>query len=239
MKLRGIKGWGLLGGIQTPAIIKSPQIEKGSTFDGIFHITDWLATLTDLLELENVEIPEDSFSQYSAITGNGETRQEVFIHVDKESYGDDGLAPYDTGPYGSMQMGDYVLIGGQSTEKPLPPMWYSTVDTQLEDFVKETIGLNQWQHVDLWNETRAWWLFNVEDDPIQSINLLGEDYLNDYYFELAETMRAKIEDYAKNSIADPISGVRNPNGYPICVPRDSTDFNNCFWTPGWCDNNGY
>ena len=131
------------------------------------------------------------------------------------------------------------MIGGQPTEKPIPPLWYSTVDTQLEDFVEETVNLNQWQHVDLWNENRAWWLFNIAKDPIQSINLLGDDYLTNRYLEIALIMRNKLEEYAKTSIADPISGVRNPNGWPICVPRDSKDFNHCFWTLGWCDNNGY
>ena len=74
-KLRGIKGWGMLGGVQTSALIKSPEIDPNSSFDGMFHITDWLATLTEMFKLQNVKIPDDSFSQLSALTGKGETRQ--------------------------------------------------------------------------------------------------------------------------------------------------------------------
>ena len=37
-----------MGGVQTPTVIKSAGIEAGSTFDGIFHITDWFATFGNI-----------------------------------------------------------------------------------------------------------------------------------------------------------------------------------------------
>ena len=53
-----------------------------------------------------------------------------------------------------------------------------------------------------------------------------------------DELRLVIEEYARTSVRDPI-GSRDSRGYPICVPRDSKEQENCFWTPGWCDNNGY
>ena len=48
------------------------------------------------------------------------------------SYADNGLAPINTGPYGTYRVGNLNLIGGVSDSIPMGPMWYSTIDTNLE-----------------------------------------------------------------------------------------------------------
>ena len=64
--MRGTKGYGLLGGVQTPTVIKSAEISPNSTFEGIFHITDWFSTIA---EFAGYSVPpeEDSINQYEAL----------------------------------------------------------------------------------------------------------------------------------------------------------------------------
>ena len=81
-------------------------------------------------------------------------------------------------------------------------------------------------------------MFDLEEDPNQTRNLLGPKYIDENRYNMYKEMREKITDYAASSIADPI-GTRDGNGYALCVPRDSKDHEKCFWTPGWCDHNGY
>jgi len=236
-KLRGLKGYGMYGGVQTPTVIKSAGIKRNSTFEGIFHITDWLATFSELAEYE-VSNNADSINQLEALKNGKSIREEVMIHYDPFSYDDNGLSPYTTAPYGAIQVGKWNLVGGQPNTKPFPPLWYATVDNGLEDFVRDTIAMDEWDEADPRDEGQSWWLFNVDTDPYQTTNLLGPKFINEEYTQIYNDLRIKIEDYAKNSVADPIA-TRDGRGYPICVPRDSKDQSDCFWTPGWCDNNGY
>ena len=37
-------------------------------------------------------------------------------------------------------------------------------------------------------------------------------------------LRAKIDDYYENHVPDDPLAERDGNGYPICTPRDSTDW---------------
>ena len=101
------------------------------------------------------------------------------------SYADNGLAPINTGPYGSYRVGNLNLIGGVSNAIPMPPMWYTTIDTNLEarnlimrsdtislkntllhiiwiqygfrpkDFITEAIERNEWQFADPDNEVSS------------------------------------------------------------------------------------
>jgi len=75
-------------------------------------------------------------------------------------------------------------------------------------------------------------------DPFETTNLLRAKYFNETILQIYDDLRSKIEDYAKNDVKEQIWS-RDGNGSPICVPRDTNDPMNCFWTPGWCDRNGY
>lgn len=227
----------MFGGVQTPTVIKSAGMKPNTTFEGLFHITDWFATFAELADF-NVPDNVDSINQYEALKSGKSVRNEVMIHYDPFSYDDNGLSPYTTAPYGAIQVGKWNLIGGQPDTKPLPAMWYATVDNGLEDFVRDIIEKDEWRFADPRNEGQSWWLFNVDTDPHQGVNLLGPKYINEEYIAIYNDLRIKIEDYAKHDVKEPI-GTRDARGYPICVPRDSKDATDCFWTPGWCDNNGY
>ena len=85
MRLRGMKGWGLSGGVVTPTVIKTPDIVPGSTFDGIFHITDWFTTLANQ-GLESPVESEDSIDHYQALINNEPVRDDLMIHVDLFRY---------------------------------------------------------------------------------------------------------------------------------------------------------
>ena len=158
-------------------------------------------------------------------------------YFDPFSYEDLALGP-NTGPYGAVQVGNYIVIGGQSDQRTLlPPMWYASVDNPIEDWIEETLALDEWHHADPRSENQCWWLFDVKADPFQRRNLLGPKY-GDEFISIYNELRLKIEEYGNSSIADPI-GEREANGYPLCVPRDSFEHTQCYWSPGWCDNNGY
>ena len=85
MRLRGMKGWGLSGGVVTPTVIKAPDVVQGSTFDGIFHITDWFTTLANQA-LETPVESEDSIDHYQALCENEPVRDDLMIHVDLFRY---------------------------------------------------------------------------------------------------------------------------------------------------------
>ena len=72
------------------------------------------------------------------------------------SYGDNGLAPLVTAPYGAYQNGSYFLIGGQPNAVEFPPMWYSTVDNGLQEFVDEVIQRNEWKSQDPRGENQVY-----------------------------------------------------------------------------------
>ena len=55
-----------MGGVQTPTVIKSAGIQAGSTFDGIFHITDWFATFGNIAGYKP-EGETDSIDQLEAL----------------------------------------------------------------------------------------------------------------------------------------------------------------------------
>ena len=85
MRLRGMKGWGLSGGVITPTVIKTPDVVPGSSFDGIFHITDWFTTLANQ-GLESSIESEDSVDHYQAFIDNEPIRDDIMIHVDLFRY---------------------------------------------------------------------------------------------------------------------------------------------------------
>ena len=76
-----MKGWGLSGGVITPTVIKATDIEAGSTFNGIFHITDWFSTILNQIVGSSIQ-SEDSIDHYEAFINNEQIRDEIMIHVD-------------------------------------------------------------------------------------------------------------------------------------------------------------
>ena len=135
-KLRGFKGFGFFGGVQTPTLIKSPGLEAGGHFTGLFHITDWFSTLLNLASINRTT--DDSFDQFDSLKFGGQgIRREVMIHYDPFSYEDLALAPYPTAPYGSIQVDQWSLVGGMPFSPKFPPMWYSFIDDENEGTVNQ------------------------------------------------------------------------------------------------------
>lgn len=239
-KLRGIKGFATFGGVQTPTVIKSAGMAANSVFEGMFHITDWYSTLASIAGIDSVsrDRETDSIDQHEALKRGESVRPETMLHYDPFSYADVGLSPYISSPYGAIQVGKWNLVGGMPRITEFPPMWYSFVDNNLDEFVAEIVNRDEHWSVDPRNDGTSWWLCNVEEDPYQTRNLLRPEYFDDEIKAIYDELREKIEYYRDHHVADPL-GERDPNGYPMCVPRNATDPVSCLWTPGWCDNEGY
>ena len=74
------------------------------------------------------------------------------------------------------------------------------------------------------SEGKFWWLADLENDPYQAKNLLLPQNINEEYMAIFKELRAKIDDYYENHVPDDPLAERDGNGYPICTPRDSTDW---------------
>ena len=117
--LRGTKHYLFEGGIKVPAVISSPGLlpdaKKGTTYEGLFHISDWLPTF---LHMTNIVIPEGLYgvNQYEAVFSDfdiplNSTRSTILVNYD------DLLTDPQTGamstrknPIGAYIKGDYKLI---------------------------------------------------------------------------------------------------------------------------------
>jgi len=167
LPLRGSKGYLFEGGIRVPAFIHSvkhiPITKRGSSYDGMFHITDWLPTLIEGLLGEEIDknlVGEgglDGVNLWQAMISDEDShREEMLLNID---YLDGSLA------YGSQPLGydTAALIHGpwklivNSGELD----WYETPST--------SDGI-----VSLWSNEVVkphTYLFNVLDDPEERTNV--------------------------------------------------------------------
>lgn len=83
--LRGGKKTNFEGGIRVPAFVTGPMIPKalmGSTFSGLFHVSDWLPTLAFGLRGIPVPLGFDGVDQWANILSGRESRVNIVCGMD-------------------------------------------------------------------------------------------------------------------------------------------------------------
>jgi arylsulfatase A len=87
-KLRGLKGSLYEGGIRVPLIVKWPgKIKPGSKSDLVTGLEDWMATILDLIDAENL-LPDDrdGISIAPTLLGKKQTKRS-FLYREFSGYG--------------------------------------------------------------------------------------------------------------------------------------------------------
>jgi len=171
---RGAKGSLFDGGIKVPAFVHSPLLPtlcRGITYNNLVHVTDWLPTLVegvlgrgDLLGSRDISGSTrqrkglDGVNQWSHMLSGGGSyssespRREIMVNLDYLD-GDHLWQGYDTA---AIIVGPWKLILNERNETNWPVPGSQPI---------------AW---DPTNSTRYNYLFNLEDDPNECVNLIDD-----------------------------------------------------------------
>jgi len=151
--LRGDKNSLWEGGVKVPSFIHSPLLPsaiQGTTFTGLFHVSDWMPTIIEgilLLESSKDNQVLDGLNQWPALLNDIDPpRTEVLHNIETAGNGDFRAA---------LQVGDYKLIVGEQDAdiySPSDPR-VKSCDAAFED----SSGLT--------------WVFDIHNDPSESNNI--------------------------------------------------------------------
>lgn len=163
--LRGMKGYVWEGGMRVHSFVRSsliPEHLRGSSFGGLFHVSDWLPTLVegvigDKTLLADAEL--DGVNQWDALLGStGAQRNELVYNLD---YNDDVVC-------GALRVGDMKIL----RQVQYQPAWA----------VPEGNNLTEFDNWDWTNMEYVDFLFNLTADPTESNDL--RETLPDVFSEL-------------------------------------------------------
>ncbi len=73
--LRGGKGTLFEGGVRVPAFVSGPLVPAGVVSHDLFHITDWLPTLSDVAGVDVSHLHIDGQNQWNVIRYEHKTQQ--------------------------------------------------------------------------------------------------------------------------------------------------------------------
>jgi len=174
--LRGTKGSLYEGGTKVDAFMYSPLISsslQGSTYDGVFHVSDWFPTILQLAEINytpDAGFELDGTSQVSGMAGNDEPRDfmlyNYYINVDEFDFN-----MYVNGPL-AIRMGKYKLIHA-FVDNP-SSQWYDYDDTMDDDSNLAATVSSCSQSDAIEGGTFTYMLFNLDKDPYETNNLYGK-----------------------------------------------------------------
>mmetsp|Transcript_7740 Transcript_7740/g.14562 ORF Transcript_7740/g.14562 Transcript_7740/m.14562 type:complete len:566 (+) Transcript_7740:82-1779(+) len=119
LPLRGNKGTVWEGGVRVPAFVHSPMFtaaQRGRTYDGYFHVADWLPTLVEGLAGRGtgkplqVQHPLDGMDLWAALLGEAEAnaeRTEVLLGLQGKNQATGEYKGYTTG---ALIVGEWKLV---------------------------------------------------------------------------------------------------------------------------------
>jgi arylsulfatase B/arylsulfatase I/J len=186
--LRGMKGQSWEGGMRVHALVRSPSLPnemRGTSYDGLFHVTDWLPTLIggaikrpDLVASENM----DGVNHWHAMhTGSKAWPRTTIVHnIDLIN-----LDTNSTYVSGAIRVGNYKLLVNVEPFAVVPVPNSNNAD----DFPTQTTG------------SPKNFLFDVTEDPGEHVNLI--DDMPGVYNRLGEAFRKA----AKGAVTPAYCGV--------------------------------
>ena len=89
------RGWKMSlweGGVRSAGFIAGPGVKKGAEYENLFHVSDWMPTLLDAVNVKRSigKLPLDGVSHWSAIRSkdNETPRETVLLNIDRDWYWD-------------------------------------------------------------------------------------------------------------------------------------------------------
>jgi arylsulfatase A-like enzyme len=178
------------GGVRTPAFIHSPLLSsesRGTTFEGLFHVSDWLPTIMGGMLNSNIDSRSEAkewygINQWDAMTSSsndadmGSTstfpRTELLLNIDyldSEGHVNDGIKV-------GLIKDNYKLIMNEVSVD-----WFPVPEDETE-VVEERLK-------------PANFLFNLKEDPTEAINLVGKqrDIMKDLRVQMKTYMDTLLQ----------------------------------------------
>ncbi|XP_064458128.1 arylsulfatase B-like isoform X2 [Ornithodoros turicata] len=239
--LKGMKGTPWEGGIRSPAVIWSPllNVPVRATYDGLFHITDWLPTFYDLAGGDTDNLGDiDGVSQWNALREVDQPpRSEFLVNVDQ------------TENYAAIRMANYKLVKGVAREGKLdqwyPPrgkvVWNTTISRKACESSTVTEVLSMMGRHPVCGQTDCLYamqvqcgvknpericdaakspcLFDLSKDPCEYVDVADE------HPEVVKTMLERLAHYELEA--------RPPGNLPL-DPLSNPDLHDGVWT-SWND----
>lgn len=186
---RGTKKTLFEGGVRVPAVVHSallPAATTGQTFNGLFHVTDWVPTILFGMvgvteEVQNVFDLDpkhfDGHNQWGALralsaddaastSDSAGHRQEILLNIDYINGTNDAIVESSNSAWGALitnfKNSTYKLIMNQME------IYY-----YLPVYIKSAGGHDGGIH------NQQWYLFDLTRDPWETKNLLTADFLTD------------------------------------------------------------
>eukprot|EP01060_Flectonema_neradi_P006604 TRINITY_DN1446_c5_g1_i1.p1 TRINITY_DN1446_c5_g1~~TRINITY_DN1446_c5_g1_i1.p1 ORF type:complete len:572 (+),score=118.17 TRINITY_DN1446_c5_g1_i1:72-1718(+) len=179
--LRGHKMTNWEGGVRGTAFIKGTEtnlapLPKNTTSMELMHSTDWLPTFVEGLAKGSTSSckPLDGFNQWDVFSGSKTNRTSVVHNVPPKCAGFNG---------GAVRVGEYkLLIQGMQSDPNTPQTPPPEMAPSPNDTIPSAV---------MYNNTQVW-VFNVIEDPTESINLAATNKtlfneLLDFYLAVQET----------------------------------------------------
>ena len=228
--LRGGKHYLYEGGVRVPAFMSANFFDhplRGQTYKGLFHVSDWLATIMGVIETESETkttsvLPHgiDSTNHWSKMVNKGwgygdGARSEVVLNVDRWHTNSDFTVSPLNFTRGAVISGDWKLILNEYDNRWYAPLtleeWQSNgnysvglSDDTLRPSLTGTKGTLHDCGTDMGVNFTSY-LFNITADPNETTNLI-EEYR---YAEApasttrARTKRAQARTYTHTRCARP------------------------------------
>ena len=209
--LRGQKGYLFEGAYRVPAFVHSPLIpaaRRGASYDGLFHVSDWLPTFLDgMLDSQPLLAGHslNGASQWGALVqADGSTpRDEVLYNID--TLGDTGKPlGYDVA---ALRVGRWKLITNELN--------VSTYPVPHSDAIAQNRVPNNGEA----DDTRYSFLFDLEADPNESTNLYDSAAHAGVLANLTETLAVKYRSRMTGSVCCP-----NADNASYAAWRESGNF---------------
>eukprot|EP00622_Pseudochattonella_farcimen_P004689 FR740128.1.p1 GENE.FR740128.1~~FR740128.1.p1 ORF type:complete len:322 (+),score=33.05 FR740128.1:77-967(+) len=205
--LRGVKGWLWEGGLRVNAVVRSHKIPievRGSTYDGLFHVTDWMPTIFEFLNASDVlaDSQLDGLSHWSAILDQSVSPRHSLLYNIDYRYNVTTAA---------LRVGDMKL----HRNAQLQPIYSIPQTNNL------TVDMSHYENTEYVD-----YLFNLTADPTESHDL------KDAHPDIFHAMNRALDQYevtmeptAFCGAADDVAAVAVFHETPFIGPwMDDTDF---------------
>ena len=201
--LRGGKQYLYEGGIHVNAFIHSPLLpleRRGSIFDGLVHVTDWLPTLVSGVLGMPVTDDIDGVDQWSALlSGGSPPRTEILHNIDRWALNTlftDNLTTLTT-PIQAIRQGHMKLLMGQD----FPGIAVPHATRRLDDISPNALGDCHYDYSD------AVYLFNITQDPSETENLVTA------MPDVVSALVARLAVYARTEVSPAYKGCDDTDAY--------------------------
>ena len=217
---RGTKGLYSEGGIKVPAMVHSPLLSdaaKGSVYDGLFHVTDWVPTLLTAAGLDS-----DAVITAQGGDTDGVSQWDALMNPASVSLADASSLPRSE----IMHQIDFLsTVGGQiyvDSDEVMAAFTRVVGGSQYKILTATSIGgYGQPFTEDIYNDSEdiGYYLFDLTADPLESNNLWDDER----YSSLKKDLLTGMCDYYTSMIAPAFSPNVDSHAFWVAVNSTKKD----------------